>query len=107
MSDIEQIERQLRGLLKGEYSQLILTFNDFASNYVTAKQWDEELSDAFHGDWVSEDEKQKALATNSVWTLQWYPDTPVGFFAIHASSLAAIFAHIADDFPAGNGETEV
>ena len=37
--------------------------------------------------WVSLKEKQKALDTGELWTLQWYPDTPVGFCMIAAASL--------------------
>ena len=37
--------------------------------------------------WVSLEEKQKALDTGELWTLQWYPNTPVGFYRIAAASL--------------------
>lgn len=37
--------------------------------------------------WASEEEKAKAIAENSVWTLQWYPMTPVGFCQVGASTL--------------------
>ena len=40
--------------------------------------------------WVSEEERQKALATGEIWVLQWYPDTPVGFNRLAASSLEAV-----------------
>ena len=38
-------------------------------------------------DWVSEEQKQKAIATNDCWTLQWYPHTPVGFYKMSAADL--------------------
>ena len=41
-------------------------------------------------DFVSPEEYIKAIDKNSVWTLQWYPETPVGFYMICASSLEAI-----------------
>lgn len=31
------------------------------------------------GDWVSAEEKERAIAADDFWELQWYPDTPVGF----------------------------
>ena len=40
--------------------------------------------------WVSEEERQKALATGEIWVLQWYPDTPVGFNRLAASSLEMV-----------------
>ena len=41
-------------------------------------------------DFVSPQEWDKAVREDSVWTLQWYPATPVGFHLIAASSLEAI-----------------
>ena len=41
-------------------------------------------------DFVSDDEYFKAIADNNVWCLQWYPETPVSFYRIAASSLEAI-----------------
>lgn len=37
--------------------------------------------------WVSLEEKQKALDTGELWTLQWYPNTPVGFYKVAAAGL--------------------
>lgn len=45
-------------------------------------------------DWVSKEEYEMALALDSVWTLQWYPETPVGFYKIAASSLEALKARV-------------
>lgn len=39
---------------------------------------------------VSEEEWEKAIRTNNVWCLEWYPETPIGFHVICASSLEAI-----------------
>ena len=41
-------------------------------------------------DFVSEEEWQKAIKDDSVWTLQWYPDTPIGFHMLYASSLEGL-----------------
>ena len=89
---IEAVEQGLRALLKGEHTSLSLSFNELhAPNYQTVEEWlhNEPRDDA---DWTSPEEREKAIRTNSVWRLQWYPDTPVGFHAIQASSLGAIFA---------------
>lgn len=45
-------------------------------------------------DFVSDDERNKAIAEDSVWVLQWYPETPIGFNIIAASSLDAIKAEL-------------
>lgn len=42
------------------------------------------------GDWISYEEQQKATETGEIWTLQWYPDTPIGFCRMAASSLNAL-----------------
>ena len=46
----------------------------------------------FYGkDWfVSEEEWQKAIKEDSVWALQWYPHTPVGFQRFCASTLEGL-----------------
>ena len=90
---IARLEADLRGLLKGEYSSLTISFNeDHACNYETANQWRDYSDPESRIDWVSEEEREKALAENSVWTCQWYPNTPVGFNCIGASSLTALIA---------------
>lgn len=98
---LEALERDLRGLLNGEHSFLSIGFNDgHAPNYATAQKWHDECG--FYGgghgadvsEFVSEDERAEALRTNSVWSIQWYPETPVGFCDLKASSLPALFAAI-------------
>ena len=83
-------------LLKGKYSCLHLTFNEaHAVNYDTVEafircgQYDPES-------WVNPEEMQKSIDTNSVWTLQWYPDTPIGFYTLRASSLDVLLAALED-----------
>ena len=101
--DPSRMEAVLRSLIKGEFSSLILSFNDGPGpNYTTVQAMDED--GVGHGDWVSDAERSLAYASNSEWVLQWYPETPVGFCAIRASSLAAIFDAIATE--AGTAATE-
>lgn len=92
---------ELMKLLNGKFSSLSISFNeDHACNYTTAQGWHDEWG--FYGggrsddriEWASEEERLKALRENSVWTIQWYPDTPVGFNCVGASTfeVAASFA---------------
>jgi len=74
-------------------ASLHLTHNDHLSNYMTVQEDDE--SPIGGGDWVSEAERDKAYEANEMWQLQWYPETPVGFCIIKASSLEAIFVYLA------------
>lgn len=72
-------------------ASLHLTHNDHKSYYLTVKQAIEQ-EDHGYSDWVSEEEKQKAIETNDCWTLQWYPNSPVGFCILSAHSLDVLLA---------------
>ena len=96
MTEMSDLEQKLRSLLRGPYSSLTVGFNDdHACNYTTAQGFHDEWghygggADEDRVRWASEAERAKALAENSVWTIQWYPDTPVGFICVGASTLAA------------------
>ncbi len=68
---------------------LALCHNSHRDFYMTAAQWiaeDEERDPPLY-EWVSADQRQKAIETDEVWTLQWYPDTPIGFHAMAAADL--------------------
>lgn len=41
-------------------------------------------------DWASEEAKQRAIATDEIWTLQWYPRTPIGFCKVAAPTLGEL-----------------
>ncbi len=92
MESIAQLEAQLRSLLRGQFSSLTISFNDHAVNYTDAASAIGILDMMDHGEWVSEDEKRRAIETNSVWQIQWYPETPVGFNCLIASSLEVLIA---------------
>jgi hypothetical protein len=63
---------------------LHLSHNEHRDVYETVEQFYE--SD----DFISEEEWHKAVAENSVWVLHWYPNTPIGFTRIAASTLEAL-----------------
>lgn len=71
---------------------LSIEFNLHANYYETAEQWLAGLE--CPPDWVSDAERAKALAENSVWVCQWYPTTPIGFHALAASSFEALMAGV-------------
>lgn len=95
---IAEIEALLRSLLQGKFSSLTIGFNDdHACNYQTAAEWDEyEAGADSRLEWVSEIERERARSENSVWSIQWYPDTPIGFHALAASSLSALIQGVRD-----------
>jgi len=67
---------------------LYLTHNEHRDMYESI----EECYDCH--DFVSPEEFKKAIAEDSVWVLQWYPDTPIGSYSILASSLEALEATV-------------
>lgn len=62
----------------------------------THKNLYESIEDAIaelEGSWISAVERAKALETGDIWTLQWYPDTPVGCYLLAASNLDVLLEH--------------
>jgi hypothetical protein len=43
-------------------------------------------------DWVSPEQREKALGTGEVWELVWCPHTPVGFCKLRAADLDVLLA---------------
>lgn len=72
-------------------NQIHLTRDDHASNYCSAKEWIEEfVPDEFKD---TPAETLRAMKeSNTIWTLQIYPDTPVGFYIWHGATMEAVIA---------------
>jgi len=70
---------------------LHLSHNEHRDVYETVEQFYDP------SDFVSEDEWLKAVKEDSVWVLQWYPNTPIGFNRIAASTLEAIEAKLKEN----------
>ena len=78
-----------------KHISLSIQHNDHATNYLTAEQEIAERPNWFgDDDWVSQEQKAKAIATNEIWTAQWYPRTPVGFRVVHAAELDVLLKHL-------------
>lgn len=71
---------------------LSLEHNDHRTAYETVEQY--YCGDDWIRDWISDAEMQKAIELDEVWVLHWYPNTPVGFQRLLASSLDALEAHV-------------
>jgi hypothetical protein len=67
---------------------LYLTHNEHHDSYEPIEQWLDGNEGRFQ--WVTPEEHKKAIAEDSVWSLHWYPNTPIGFHSIGASSLDAL-----------------
>ncbi|PWJ88452.1 hypothetical protein C8D77_111175 [Mesorhizobium loti] len=70
-------------------ASLTLHHDDHKSVYQPVAEWIAEQEEGGNCwfEWVSSEQRQKAIDTDSVWTLQWYPNTPVGFNALAAADL--------------------
>jgi hypothetical protein len=73
---------------------LHITHNDHKNVYYTIEDHYGYIDDR---EWVSPEEKLKAIELDSVWELHWYPDTPIGSYKVVASSLEAIQKHIMEN----------
>lgn len=83
--NLTRCANELLALLPKHKAGLSIRHNEHKNYYETAKEW---VIDNEWCEWENEEEKQKAIDTNEIWTLQWYPETPVGFFGIAAPTLA-------------------
>jgi hypothetical protein len=74
---------------------LFLTHNQHKVYYEPLAEYIQKFGDE---EWVSLDEKAKALETNDLWELCWYPETPVGSHLLCASTLDALMAAVEERF---------
>lgn len=83
-------------LCKGQFSSLSITWNDGnGPNYETVAKMlsyrdDYPSPDSF----ISPEERQRCIETNSIWMAHWYPETPVRFHHISASTFEALHARL-------------
>lgn len=66
---------------------LYIEHNAHRDIYQTLQQFIDENE---HYDWSDEQEKLLALIRNEIWTIQWYPETPIGFHALAFGSLESM-----------------
>jgi hypothetical protein len=88
---LAQPEQEPLDWLPKHAAALYITHNDHKSVYESIDDHYDYLDNC---EWVSPEEKLKAIELNSVWELHWYPDTPIGSYKVAASSLEAIQKHM-------------
>jgi hypothetical protein len=84
----------MNDLLPTHKCGLYLEHNACRDVYETAAQCiaDDESRDPALYTWESDEHRQRAIDTNEVWTLQWYPERPSTFFAVAAPTLSELLA---------------
>lgn len=70
---------------------LYLQHNQYKDYYETIEWAVEQVDET---EWAYPDEKDKCLSTGSIWTLQWYPNTPISSITIAASTVEKIFERL-------------
>ncbi len=79
---------------------MFLRHNEHKGYYKTVQQAITDDDFGYGGDaWVSPEQRQKAIDTNECWSIQWYPDTPVGFHVLSAADLDVLLAAACEDTP--------
>ena len=63
---------------------LYLSHNEHRDLYQSVQDY---LCDNPKYDWPSNEAKERVMATDEMWQLQWYPDTPIGFHRVAAPTL--------------------
>lgn len=70
---------------------LYLTHNEHKDVYETVKEWTEFSHPAYDPEFFTTPaDLQKCIDTNDCWALQWYPETPVGFYKVCGSTLEIV-----------------
>lgn len=64
---------------------LSIVHNEHKDNRETVAEWLTFSGDRFN--WKDEAAKQRAIDTDEVWSIQWYPNTPIGFIGVAAPTL--------------------
>jgi hypothetical protein len=75
---------------------LSIEFNQHATYYQTIEQWEADRVNCSEVEWVSDDERRKAIETDNVWECHWSPKTPVGSCSLAASSFKALMRAVND-----------
>lgn len=73
---------------------MTLTHNNHKDYYMTVAKAIEEKDYGYTDDcWVDQQQKQKAIDTDECWTIQWYPDTPIGSYILSAADLDVLLEY--------------
>lgn len=68
---------------------LVLEHNPHLTSYATVERYTDDLDD---DEWVSAEQRQKAIEAGCLWTLTWFPNTPVGSHSLSAADLDVLLA---------------
>lgn len=69
---------------------LSLEHNPHSASYMSVEEWEKcvEIS------WISEEERSLAIKHDSMWSIVWYPDNPVGSYSESAHDLKELLDYV-------------
>jgi len=79
---------EFTALLPAHKASLHLTHNQHLAYYETVEQYLSDRDFSFQCD----TDREESISSNEIWELQWYPDTPIGFYSIAAPTLGKLMA---------------
>ena len=92
----DEIARGLVAMLPKHAAGLTIERNPGRVAYESVAQWLISAT-AYSGEpsWSSPEARVRAIETDDVWVMQWYPATPVGFHLIAAPTLGELLVFAA------------
>lgn len=91
----------LAALLPAHKCGLYLEHNAHRDVYQSAADL---IAEQQYDGWKNQEAIQRAIATDEIWELQWYPETPVVFTRIFAPTLVELLAFAKEQEVAKPGE---
>lgn len=91
---LSEIERRGTATIKlPRHVSIHIEHDDHKSVYEKLTTW---MADRFRkvtvAEFASPEAMQRAIDTDSCWSVQWYPDTPIGFYTVYAPTLEEALA---------------
>lgn len=72
---------------------LYLTHNQHKDYYQPITEYIEEYAKGIVDSFKDASERQRAIDTNEIWEINWYPDTPIGSYHASASTLEGVLVY--------------
>lgn len=63
---------------------LAMEHNPHKMYYQTVKEFISRIEEHLETEWENEESKKRAIETNELWEMRWYPDTPMRFNLAYA-----------------------
>lgn len=85
-----RLRKSFEERLPAHKCSLSIVHNDHLDSYGTIEDELEFVESNGPIEWATPTSRERAIATNSLWRLQWYPETPIGFCAIYGATLEEV-----------------